>query len=64
MFYELYNWSELEASPTLIMTIALHMNNGIYHLPCVCLTLVLKIHVHPEMLCVFRYIDVFTCMIV
>ena len=37
-------------------------NNGIYvsvyHLPCVCCTLVPDIHVCPEMLHVFRYIDV------
>ena len=34
-----------------------------YHLPCVCHTLVPEIHVHPEVLCVFRYIDMLTCVI-
>ena len=34
-----------------------------YHLPHVCHTLVPKIRVHPEMLHVFRYIDVFTCVV-
>ena len=34
-----------------------------YHLPCICRTLVPKIRVHPEMLCVFRYIGVLTCVI-
>ena len=46
-------------------------NNGIYvsiylclyHLPCVCCTLVPEICVHPEMLRVFWYIDVLTCVI-
>ena len=46
-------------------------NNGIYvsiylsmyHLPRVCRTLVPEIRVHPEMLHVFRYIDVLTCVI-
>ena len=34
-----------------------------YHLPCVCYTLVPEIRVCPEMLHVFRYIDVLTCVI-
>ena len=34
-----------------------------YHLPRVCHTLVSEICVHPEMLHVFRYIDVLTCVI-
>ena len=42
-------------------------NNGIYvsmyHLPRICHTLVPKIHVRPEMLRVFRYIDMLTCVI-
>ena len=29
-----------------------------YHLPCICCTLVTEIPVHPEMLSVFRYIDI------
>ena len=35
----------------------------LYHLPRVCHTLVPEIHVHPEMLCVLRYIDVLTCVL-
>ena len=42
-------------------------NNGIYlciyRLPCICRTLVLEICVRPEILRVFRYIDVLTCVI-
>ena len=42
-------------------------NNGMsvfmYHLPHVCRTLVPEIRVCPEMLRVFRYIDVLTCVI-
>ena len=42
-------------------------NNGMYlsmyHLPRVCRTLVPEIHVRPEMLHVFRYIGVLTCVI-
>ena len=34
-----------------------------YHLPRVCCTLVPKICVHPEMLRVFRYIDMLMCVI-
>ena len=34
-----------------------------YHLPHVCRTLVPRIRVCPEMLRVFRYIDVLTCVI-
>ena len=34
-----------------------------YHLPRVCRTLVPEIRVRPEMLCVFQYIDVLTCVI-
>ena len=34
-----------------------------YHLPHICCTLVPEIRVHPKMLCVFRYIDVLTCVI-
>ena len=33
-----------------------------YHLPRVCRTLVSEIRVRPEMLRVFRYIDVLTCV--
>ena len=36
---------------------------SMYHLPHICRTLVPKIHVHPEMLRVFRYIEVLTCVI-
>ena len=36
---------------------------GMYHLPRVCHTLVPEIRVHPEMLRVFRYIGMLTCMI-
>ena len=42
-------------------------NNGIsvsvYHLPQVCHTLVPEIHVRPEMLRVFRHIEVLMCVI-
>ena len=42
-------------------------NNGIYlsiyHLHCVCCMLVPETHVCPEILNVFRYIDVLTCVI-
>ena len=42
-------------------------NNGkylsMYHLPRVCRTLVPEIHVHPEMLHIFWYIGVLTCVI-
>ena len=34
-----------------------------YHLPCVCCTLVSEIRVRPEMLHVIQYIDVLTCVI-
>ena len=34
-----------------------------YHLPRICCTLVPEIHVRPEMLHAFRYIDVLTCII-
>ena len=34
-----------------------------YHLPCVCRTLVPEIRVHPEILHVFRYIDMLMCVI-
>ena len=34
-----------------------------YHLPCICRTPVPKISVYPEMLRVFRYIDMLTCVI-
>ena len=34
-----------------------------YHLPRVCRTLVPKIQVRPEMLRVFQYIDMHTCVI-
>ena len=34
-----------------------------YHLPRVCCTLVPKIHVNPEILIVFRYIEVLMCVI-
>ena len=60
-------------SPTLIVTTApareimvciyLFMSVSIDHLSHVCPTLVPKIRVRPEMLCVFRYIDVLTCVI-
>ena len=35
----------------------------IYHLLRVCHTLVPEIYVHPEMFCVFRYIEVLTYVI-
>ena len=35
---------------------------SMYHLPRICRTLVPEIHVHPEMLRVFRYIDMLTCV--
>ena len=38
-------------------------NNAIYHLPLVCRTLVPEIRVRPEMLRVFWYIDMLTCVI-
>ena len=42
-------------------------NNGMYlsmyHLLCVCHILALEIRVCPEMLCVFWYIDMLTCLI-
>ena len=34
-----------------------------YPLPCICRTLVPKIRVCPEILRVFQYIDVLTCVI-
>ena len=34
-----------------------------YHLPCVCRTLVPKIHVHPVILHVFQYIDMLKCVV-
>ena len=34
-----------------------------YHLPCVCHTLVPKIHVRPEILLVFQYIDMLKCVV-
>ena len=43
--------------------IYLSMYVSMYHLPRVCCTLVPEIRVHPEMLLVFRYIDVLTCVI-
>ena len=55
------------------MTTAPAWNNGIYmyvsiflcmyHLPRVCHTLVPEIHVRPEIIHVFQYIDVLTCVI-
>ena len=52
-------------SPTLIMTTA--PAGGImvclYHLPNICRTLVPKIRVRPEILCVFRYIVMLTYVI-
>ena len=36
---------------------------SMYHLPRVCRTLVPEIHVRPEILHVFRYIDMLTCVI-
>ena len=41
----------------------IYMYLGLYHLPCICCTLVHEIHVHPEILRVFRYIDVLMCVI-
>ena len=45
-----------------------HMQNNsmsvsMYHLPRICHTLIPEIRVRPEMLCVFRYIELLTCMI-
>ena len=54
------------ASPTLIVTaarICIYVSNILPILPHVFHTLVLEIHVHPEMLRIFWYIDVLTCMI-
>ena len=34
-----------------------------YHLSCVCSTLVPEIHAHPEILRVFMYIDMLACTI-
>ena len=34
-----------------------------YYLPCICRTLVPKIRVRPEILRIFRYIDMLTCVI-
>ena len=34
-----------------------------YHLPCICRTLVPKICVCPDILCVFQYIDMLTCVV-
>ena len=45
------------------ISIYLSIYLSIYHLPCICHTLVPKICVHPEMLHVFRYIDVLMCLI-
>ena len=49
------------------MTTVPTWNNGIYlclyHLPHVCRTLVPEIRISPEILRVFRYIDVLMCMI-
>ena len=39
------------------------MSVSMYHLPRVCHTLVPEIRVHPEMIHVFQYIDVLTCVI-
>ena len=51
------------SEPTLIMTMVPMSRIMItYHLPCVCCTLVAKIHARPEVLCLFRYIDVLTCV--
>ena len=36
---------------------------SIFHLPCVCRTLVPEIRIRSEMLRVFRYIDMLTCMV-
>ena len=36
------------------------MSVSMYHLPCVCRTLVPEIHVHPKML---QYIDVLMCIL-
>ena len=35
----------------------------VYHLPRVCRTLIPEICIRPEMLCVFWYIDMLTCVI-
>ena len=56
-------------SPTLIMTMApmhgiiVSEYLSMYHLPRICCTLVPENRVRPEILCVFQYIDVLTCVI-
>ena len=46
-----------------IMASIYYVSIYMYHLPRVCRTLVPEIHVHPEMLHVFWYIDMLTCVI-
>ena len=66
-----YNWGEPEQAAHLSWQQAHARNNGIYvsiflclyHLPRVCHTLVPEIRLRPEMLRVFQYIDVLTCVI-
>ena len=66
-----YNWASLSEPHIDHVNSPCARNNGMYlsiylsmyHLPHVCHILVPEIHVRPEMLRVFRYIDVFTCMI-
>ena len=55
----------IEASPTLTMTTAptRRIMVYVYHLPRVCRTLIPEICIRPEMLCVFWYIDMLTCVI-
>ena len=52
-------------NPTLIMTTtpARRIMVSMYHLSRICHTPVPEIRVHPEMLCVFRYIEVLACVI-
>ena len=45
------------------MYICIYVSNILPILPHVFHTLVLEIHVHPEMLRIFWYIDVLTCVI-
>ena len=64
-------WAWVRQSPTLIMrtapvrriTVCTCIYVSMYHLPRICHTLVPEICVHPEILGVFRYIGVLTCMI-
>ena len=53
----------VKARPTMSCILSSGMYLSMYHLPHVCCTPVPEIHVRPEMLHVFRYIGVLTCVI-